>query len=209
VEQPISHEVRASSLHALLRTGTAAAHAELDRSLSRRGYFASLDGYREFLERFWAFQVDAEQRLVALGVDSVVPDWKDRCRADLALVDLGSLGVRSERSPHGPHSPPARLAGNAQTWTGLTRRPEHALGVAYVLEGATLGGAVILARLARLGITAERGGRFLASYGCERWSMWDRFLANLGVWESRCISRQQTLLAARCAFGRARRYLGS
>lgn len=54
------------------------------------------------------------------------------------------------------------------------RRP---WGILYVLEGATLGGQVILRRLGtRVGISATYGGRFFASYGPDVGRMWRSYV---------------------------------
>lgn len=58
----------------------------------------------------------------------------------------------------------------------------RALGCAYVLEGATLGGAVILRHLGRtLGVTRERGGAFFGSYGSASGPMWKEFCGALAA----------------------------
>jgi heme oxygenase len=79
--------------------------------------------------------------------------------------------------------------------------------VAYVLEGSTLGGAVLLERVAPLGVTAARGGSFLASYGAERARMWHAFLHTLSMWDERGVSHDAVVHAACETFELARRAL--
>lgn len=55
-----------------------------------------------------------------------------------------------------------------------------ALGMAYVIEGSTLGGRVILKHLSpRLGVTEIHGAIFFAGYGNETGPMWKQFLEAL------------------------------
>jgi light-regulated signal transduction histidine kinase (bacteriophytochrome) len=49
------------------------------------------------------------------------------------------------------------------------------LGALYVLEGQTLGGAVLARRAAGLGLTRQAGASFLDAYGPERGAMWRGF----------------------------------
>lgn len=56
------------------------------------------------------------------------------------------------------------------------RGAQRTLGVAYVLEGATLGGAVLLRHLrARLPLEKGRGASFLVGYGASTGRLWDSF----------------------------------
>jgi heme oxygenase len=58
----------------------------------------------------------------------------------------------------------------------LQLTPSHALGILYVLEGATLGGQVIGRNLsAVLKLGATNGAAFFAGYGDETRAMWKRF----------------------------------
>jgi heme oxygenase (biliverdin-IX-beta and delta-forming) len=58
-----------------------------------------------------------------------------------------------------------------------------AFGSVYVLEGATLGGQTLLPLVSReIGVTAEHGASFLASYGADVAPMWQRFGAAVDAW---------------------------
>jgi heme oxygenase (biliverdin-IX-beta and delta-forming) len=55
-----------------------------------------------------------------------------------------------------------------------------ALGIAYVIEGSTLGGRVILKHISpKLNITETQGATFFAGYGHETGIRWKQFLENL------------------------------
>jgi heme oxygenase len=85
--------------------------------------------------------------------------------------------------------------------------PEDVLGIVYVLEGSTLGGAYLLKQLALLGITASQGGSYLASYGSNRGKMWQRFLFTLEEAHLRQARAESIAAAAIATFAAARYYL--
>jgi heme oxygenase len=179
---------RTEGLLALLRRRTAAAHADLERALEAQQFFHSLQGYRSFLLRWHWLQLAAERAFVQAHAEAVIADWGERCRAGLIEQDLRWLGHTG--------------ATHTETLAGVEGAAE-VLGVAYVLEGSTLGGALLLPRLAHLGVTAQAGGRFLDAHGERRGSMWRRFLATLAEWESRGIDRERVADAAGRAFAAA------
>jgi heme oxygenase len=66
-----------------------------------------------------------------------------------------------------------------------------------VFEGATLGGQTLLPVIAgRLGVTAQDGARYLASYGADVALMWQRFSQTV---EARCDSAPRRTAAAAAA----------
>ena len=75
--------------------------------------------------------------------------------------------------------------------------PAAAFGCAYVLEGSTLGGRVLLPLVAdTLHLTADHGATFLASYGAEVPAMWQSFSAALDGW---CCSLERQSRAVQAA----------
>jgi heme oxygenase len=186
---------RVHGLHPYLKLATAAAHSTLERILATRNYFDSRDGYLDYLRRFLAFHEEAERYLDAASADQYIPDWKDRRRAHFARRDLQALGA-TERLLAGPSGRLPELSG-----------VEQVLGVAYVLEGSTLGGAFLLKQLAPLGIDASHGGSYLASYDKERGRMWQRFLATLEEAHVLRAKAESVAGAALCAFNAARYFL--
>ena len=182
----------AARLHCRLKSATADDHARLDKALTRHDYFVSSAGYVAYLQRFYGFQSAAERGLNASNAQLVLADWLRRQRAAQAREDLLALGA-------------AEVDGCTSQATKLlvSPRPEHVLGTAYVLEGSTLGGAVLLKAVAPLGVTAEHGGRFLASYGTARGAMWQAFLQALAEWDARGIVHAEVERAARAAFAAA------
>lgn len=150
-----------------LKDATRAQHQRLERRSPLLDPQLTLDRYRETLTAFLAYYRPLEARLAA------VPDWDDveldlaaRWKTPLLERDLGMFGVTAADREALPD------CGALPAVSGCA----HALGCLYVLEGATLGGQVVMRRLAeRLPVTRAHGGAFLAGYGEHTGPMWSRF----------------------------------
>lgn len=128
--------------------------------------------YAALLERLLGFYEPLEE---ALGCHAERLGLGDRWKVDLLVRDLDALG----RTPAAMAALP-RCAALPDVAV-----PARALGCFYVLEGATLGGAVIRRHLARsLGITPATGGAFYASYGRRIGPMWKAFCARMETYEA-------------------------
>ena len=182
-----------NTVHQYLKFATAAAHSSLECVLAKRGYFEGREQYIHYLQRFLAFQLEAERVLDTPVTLEAIPDWPQRQRASLARADLAILGA-PERRFDGASLPPVLAT-------------EQALGIVYVLEGSTLGGAWLLRQLAPLGVTATQGGSYLASYGANRGKMWQRFLFMLEEAHLRRVRADSIAAAALATFAAARYYL--
>jgi len=150
--------------------------------LQRREYLA-------ILARLWGFHQPVEAQLCAL-LQELEPelDLARRAKAGLLQRDLAGFGLPVEALPQCP-------------WR-LRPEPAFAWGVLYVLEGATLGGRVILKRLeASLGLGPTGGAAYYAGYGEETGAMWQRFRARLAaVCEERPHWEDRILAGANAAF---------
>lgn len=125
--------------------------------------------YRRLLERFWGYYHPVEARLAALrGWGAWGIDPAERAKLPLLERDLRALGLAQSALDGLPR---------CAALPALAALPQ-ALGCMYVLEGATLGGAVI-ARHLRPRWTPEHGAAFFASYGPEVGTRWKRFGAAL------------------------------
>jgi heme oxygenase len=185
-----------NALHQHLKLATAAAHSSLECLLAKRGYFDGREQYIQYLQRFLAFQDEAERALdTADLITEAVPDWEQRRRAHLARADLAMLGAPERHFP--------RSSGRLPQVTSR----EQVLGIVYVLEGSTLGGAYLLKQLAPLGINAAHGGSCLASYGSDRGKMWQRFLFTLEAAYLRQARAESIASAAITTFAAVRSYL--
>lgn len=162
----------------LLKQRTAPAHEMLEQQpalaalsagrLTRAGYAAVLSVFRDWYamaEPWIAARIgplappDLPARLIKTG----------RLRADLAelaeLVELVDLNPVTART--------AAIA------LPDMKDPRAALGLLYVMEGATLGGQIILRRLAASPETATLPTRFFTAYGGENGLFWRRFCTHL------------------------------
>lgn len=184
-----------NALHQHLKLATAAAHSSLECVLAKRGYFDGREPYIQYLQRFLAFQHEAELVLDTDLTTAAVPDWAQRQRAHLARTDLETLGAPERQFP--------RASGRLPQVTSS----DQVLGIVYVLEGSTLGGAYLLKQLAPLGINAAHGGSYLASYGSDRGKMWQRFLFTLEAAHLRQARAESIAAAAIATFAAARYYL--
>lgn len=124
----------------------------------------TLDAYRTFLSKFFGFYRPLEADLDRLFAQTDLDfDFAARRKTALLSRDLGQLGLALENLPLCDRTP----------------QPEsvpQALGCLYVMEGATLGGQIILRHVApRLQITPARGGAFFNSYGAKVGLMWRSF----------------------------------
>ena len=84
----------------------------------------------------------------------------------------------------------------------------QAVGVMYVLEGATLGLGVVTRRLAPSHPALAGAGRYMAAYGSRtgsRWSEFQRMLATVdrAEWPSACIAANATFSMFKQAFDTA------
>lgn len=148
----------------MLRTGTAAEHADLERSLDLLDPHLDRTRLSEVLTRMHGFWRSAEAGLDAWAtrfpVDARDVAWTRRRRAALFASDLATLGAPGTEV--GPELP-------APAGT------DEAMGRLYVLEGSTLGGAFIDRHLATVPQLAGLRLRAFSPYGAETGAMWHGF----------------------------------
>ncbi len=201
IDGPSPIELSGTSLREFLRAGTSESHASLDAQVAARGYLRTLEGYRDFLQRSLRFQSGAEFALDAMGAQTWIPDWPQRRRTQLLLDDLRVLS--SETDVQLPVTASVEVS---ESLSGKATR-ERVFGIAYVLEGSTLGAAYVLRELAPLGITATLGATFLAGGAIPK-RRWPEFLSQLQSQDDPRFDRAAALEAARAAFSAASREFG-
>lgn len=142
-----------------LKSGTADLHRQLEQRLARAEHFSRRDRYIDYLSRLAAFHGGVEDSWAGV-LQPLLPDFQMRRKLGLLRRDLDYLGSEA------PGSVPVPAVDDGAA----------ALGAFYVVEGATLGGQVLLPLVARtLGVDAEHGASYLASYGPAVREMWARF----------------------------------
>jgi heme oxygenase len=176
---------------AVLKAVTAAGHEQLEVRFDLDARLSSPSAYADLLKRMLGFYRPLEARLVPYAGSLPGLDWPGRRKVPLLAADLAAVG----RTP-GTHSVPEAVA-QLPAVTSL----DAALGVLYVLEGATLGG-MLIARAAhhRLGITPDTGGAFFTVYGTATMARWRAFATVLQI-ATAGVPRPATLTAAKECFG--------
>jgi heme oxygenase len=172
---------------AALRAATWPCHQRLEKRLDIKTRFSSLAAYRVHIERMWGFCAALEQQFGREAFADALADYESRRKLPLLTQDLIALGAHSDAVSRLDQCPGLPDCGD----------PATAFGCVYVLEGATLGGRTLLPLAqTRLGLTAESGATFLASYGGEVASMWRHFGAALDAWCSAPERRDRATAAA-------------
>jgi heme oxygenase len=117
--------------------------------------------------RLWGLYSPLENALAVIdwvGAETLV---RARRKTPWLVADLTALGIDPAHLPQ------------ARALPAITNSAD-VLGVLYVLEGATLGGQVVLRWLTeRLGLSATDGAQFFSSYGPRVGLMWRAYLETL------------------------------
>jgi len=159
-----------------LKAATAAHHERLERRVDIASRLRSREAYRDLLERFYGYYAPLEERLRPFSeMVAFAP------KTPLLALDIEALGGDPGALPVACRLPP-------------TGSPHEALGVLYVLEGATLGGAVI-ARMSR-GLDISRA--FFGAYDSARWRAFKAFVDDHGADSAAAVATFETMEAWVC-----------
>jgi heme oxygenase len=170
-----------------LRLETRALHESIERHLPVLHTEFTSKQYRQLLVRYLGFYTPVEERLTALRGDGLTVFDEGRRKRPLLLRDLHMLGETDDVPECGAIPQLVNVS--------------QGVGCLYVLEGSTLGGQIISRHLhAKLGITAESGGAFFASYGAELGKRWKDFRERLGADERMQRDADEIVAAARDTF---------
>lgn len=148
------------SLLLTLRARTRAAHERLEADVDVPHRWRDPDAYGVLLAGFRAAYAPLERAMDdSAGTPAALPDWAQR-RGKTAWLDE-DLAVLGAPAAAAADVPPLVTA-------------EDVAGAAYVLEGATLGGAVVLRAL-----DPALPHRFFTAYGPARGRRWRAFRSHL------------------------------
>jgi heme oxygenase len=150
-----------------LRRATRSAHDRFELSLPLLDPSLSHSRYVGVVQAFYGFYAPLEPLCErAAGAAGATLDLAARAKARLLAADLAALGHAASdvlALPRCRHLPTVTSA-------------SQAMGVLYVLEGATLGGQIIRRHLlSALGLDAAHGAAFFTGYGDRTREMWLRF----------------------------------
>jgi heme oxygenase len=152
-----------------LRAATKGFHNDAELALALPGSIATREAYVRLLGVLWSFYEPLEARLDSVaGLAAALPDWPARHKAHLLAADLNALGAEI---------PPADAATNAALAHLATLR--DALGALYVVEGATLGGAVVGPLINTALPDANGAFAFYRCYGAQIGPRWREFILAL------------------------------
>lgn len=158
---------RGAGFHQRLKQATKAAHGRLESHLPLLNDSLTIQHYGRLLRTFFGFYVPLESSMDECDTPFLEPDLAARKKSWWLLDDLLSLG----ESHHTIGALPLCQE------IPIMACQADVLGALYVVEGATLGGQVILQSLRRsLGRSADRHARFFTSYGPRVPQMWVAFL---------------------------------
>jgi len=146
--------------------------------------------YRMLLADLFGIYAPLEAQLAAVAWDGLGIDFSKRAKTQWLRADLMALGFSSRDIAALPRA--GRLP--------EIKWPADGFGVLYVLEGASLGGQLILRQIKpALGVTETAGVRFFASYGADVGEYWRSFTAAMAVYganEERAQAMERAALAS-------------
>jgi len=171
-----------------LRTATDPMHKALENNKISKKLMSpdiTLTDYAFYLNCMGEVMKTFDERVLP-AVSSVITDAEQRKKHQDIEADLTFLYANGaeKKSTH--------------IFNGFIGNPSlaYALGYAYVIEGSTLGGRVILKQVAPALKLEENGTRFFAGYGAETGSFWKNFLMNFGMYILRNNQQQEAIQGA-------------
>ena len=171
-----------------LRARCSQAHRDLEQSLPFSTQRLTLSQYCAHMQLLYAPMVQLEARLQSVAhLLQTIGVWVPaHCRAHLLAQDLLALG-QALPLPDAIEAPSPLH----NVWQGL--------GLLYVLQGSTLGGQVIVARLQRqLGLSPPSGCTYFYGHGSHTRARW---LALCSILEANLVEPHQQAQAADAALG--------
>ena len=168
-----------------LRRATREAHDRLEERLDVPDRCRTKGGYAALLLAFRSVHAPLEEAIAASpAADRALPDWRSRRKTGWLDEDLAALGIEQPR-------------GSAVV-APLTSA-EDVLGTAYVVEGATLGGGLIVRQLEQA-FADPPPHRFFSSYGTGRGAQWRAFRAQAEAAHAAGLDTERVVEAARRTF---------
>jgi heme oxygenase len=181
------------SLRAHLKAETAHLHEQIEGVVPLLRPSLDRNGYRAYLARLLGYQRPVEERLAAFAHawHEHGLDFEERRKAGLLASDLGALGLTAVELGVQPEC----------TALPLLSSFDEAWGCLYVLEGATLGGQIILRTLGpKLQLSPGDGLAFLVGYGEKTGARWSEFTTALGHYDTSGCDRAAVVRGACDAF---------
>jgi len=172
------------SLRFILRSGTATAHTSLEAAV---GAVSSLDAYCRYLKGLFEFRAPIENALRAAPWPEIFGTWRPSTLCQYLAADMADLGQSAWMTDE--QAPPLQNTADF-------------LGVAYVLEGATLGARVLYKTVQELGLHGSYGARHLKEH-IDATGNWQQLLAIIE--SSHDFDIERTVRASNAVFRAAER----
>jgi heme oxygenase len=176
------------SILELLKSRTQELHQRLEQRLDLATRLASARDYAQVLAAFYGFYAPVEAELGKMAAwqpNSL--DFEARRKTALIAADLACFQMQASELPQCEDLP-------------VIDSPAAALGVMYVLEGATLGGQIIKRLLQeKLAITSANGGSFFTAYGDQVRQMWNEVREALSAYATDHPEEREAIVASASA----------
>ena len=188
---------QAPSLADRLRAETRPEHDSIETALALPQSIQDAGHYARLLAGFYGFYLPLERALLSLAWEGTGIDLHERLKAPLIRTDLEACGAEADYVPRCPTLPPCASVAEG-------------FGCLYVMEGATLGGAIIHRELStRLGDWLSGKDHYYQCYGASRGLMWRQFRQALDRFGEQCSSADQdhVIHSARATFRELQRWL--
>jgi heme oxygenase len=173
---------------ARMKESTQAFHRKLEQDLDIFHTVTTMERYAQLLQKFLCFYLPIEPRLLDVqNRYGLQLDVQQRGKSPLLLRDLSDIGM---------HHLTAHTISLCKTLPNLTN-PAQVWGCLYVLEGSTLGGALISKHINKvLGLIAEYGCAFFSSYERNGGTIWQMFTCMLEAYACRYHEEDRIIDAA-------------
>lgn len=182
-----------NTLRGRLRQATSETHDRIERRLDIVAALADPARRVALMHRFWGLHRGAEQALSRVLDGMAGLDYPSRSKVALLEADLVDLtGARPNRL-----DPVCRFE---------VASCEAGLGIAYVLEGSALGGAMIYREMLARGMSPD-GLSFFNPYGSQTGLRWREFIAVLEREGGDEIAAAEIIAGARHGFDRVEGWL--
>ena len=168
---PMMNTIKPISVLKELKEATWPYHERLEKNMNLLSPGFSRTDYLRLIKAFWGYYGPLEARIAGVAeLKAWLPDLDRRTKLTLLESDLRALGIDAEALARLP------ICREIPDCT----HPAAAFGCLYVLEGATLGGQVIIRHLHNaLNLDAHNGAAFFTGYGEATGAMWQTFRLQL------------------------------
>jgi heme oxygenase len=189
------HTVYNSSILEQLRTQTRPQHEALEEVARSEklgnGELNPKEYHGLLTANYWAHRYLEEALENNFAVASFLPDWPERKKVNLLIEELKKIGKDPEAVwKNAPLAKAPQLQTEAQAW-----------GTLYVMEGSTLGGAVIAKSLQKNNdLTTYMPPVFYGSYGKQTGALWKEFRSKLEAAFTNPEAEQEAVKAAAQTF---------